>query len=102
MNAQLLPKDALTLAANAGVTSSELDVVASQPQSVSCAAPSPLGTYDTYCEGLQADYFLLPKQKVAPSLTNLKPNVSTFVTSLNDTVSGSQHIRLCVLHLLLL
>ncbi|KAL0033712.1 hypothetical protein WJX77_002073 [Trebouxia sp. C0004] len=71
-----------------GVTSSQLDVVASQPQTISCAAPAPLGKYDKYCEGLQAEYFLLPKQKVAPSLTNLKPNITSFVTSLNDTAAA--------------
>ncbi|KAA6423156.1 MAG: hypothetical protein FRX49_07143 [Trebouxia sp. A1-2] len=71
-----------------GVTSSQLDVVASQPQTVSCAAPAPLGQYDKYCEGLQAEYFLLPKQKVAPSLTNLKPNITSFVTSLNQTAAA--------------
>lgn len=53
---------------------------------ISCDAPSPLGKYDSYCEGLRADYFLLPKQKNAPSLTGLSPNTSAFVTSLNDTV----------------
>lgn len=53
---------------------------------VSCDAPSPLEKYDSYCEGLRADYFLLPKQRRTPSLTGLTPNVSTFVTSLNDTV----------------
>lgn len=71
-----------------GVNSTELQVVASQPQMVSCESPSPLAQYDSYCEGLQADYFLLPKQKKAPSLTGLTPNVSTYVTSLNDTVSS--------------
>ena len=71
---------------SAGVNSTELQVVASQPNMVSCDAPSPLGQYDKYCEGLQADYFLLPKQKKAPSLTGLTPNMSTYVTSLNNTV----------------
>lgn len=70
-----------------GVNSTELQVVASQPLTVSCDAPSPLGKYDSYCEGLRADYFLLPKQQKAPSLIGLSPNVSTFITSLNDTVT---------------
>ena len=67
--------------------------MASQPQTVSCAAPAALGQYDKYCEGLQAEYFLLPKQSVAPSLTNLTPNVTSFVTSINATVSQSNIIR---------
>ncbi|KAL3150819.1 hypothetical protein ABBQ32_000578 [Trebouxia sp. C0010 RCD-2024] len=46
------------------------------------------GKYDSYCEGLRADYFLLPKQTKAPSLTGLTPNVSSFVTSLNDTAAA--------------
>ena len=71
---------------DAGVNSTELQVVASQPMMVSCDAPSPLAQYDSYCEGLQADYFLLPKQRKAPNLTGLTPNVSTYVTSLNATV----------------
>ncbi|KAL3137619.1 hypothetical protein ABBQ38_004896 [Trebouxia sp. C0009 RCD-2024] len=71
-----------------GVNSTELQVVASQPLTVSCDAPSPLGKYDSYCEGLRADYFLLPKQQKAPSLIGLSPNVSTFITSLNDTAAA--------------
>lgn len=81
----------------AGVNSTDLQVVASQPMMVSCDAPSPLGTYDSYCEGLRADYFLLPKQRKAPSLTGLTPNVSSFVTSLNDTVRTLAGICLPVL-----
>lgn len=73
-----------------GVTSGQLDVIAAQPKTVSCNSPPSLGQYDSYCEGLQVDYFLLAKQKKAPSLTGLTPNVSSFVPNLNGTVSIHQ------------
>lgn len=54
---------------------------------MTCDAPAPLGQYDNYCEGLRVDYFLLAKQRRAPSLTGLTPNISSFVPNLNGTVS---------------